>query len=455
MLGLICAGVVTAWVVYMIIKQYKPQPVLICAGLSLMFCAVIFKIGPILPPKETTGLIWLDPIEVIKNLLSTRTAGLGMMLMAIAGFSRYMEHVGASKALYAVVASPLKFIRSPYVLLAIAFYVTQVLVLFIPSHAGLGLLLMVTMYPILIRKGVSKLSALAVIGCCQFIDHGPGSGNEVLAAVTSNIHPATYFVKYQLPITIPIILAVGIMHSFVQRWWDKREGPPPEGEPEKELKEDTDRPPIIYAVLPIVPLVLILGFSPIFRSRIKMDVITAMILSTLISMLFEYVRLRDARAVLTSFQLFFDGMGRQFAIVVSLIVCGEVFANGLLKIGAVDRLIAGAQAAGLGLRAMIIAMSAILTCTAFLMGSGNAAFFSFAALAPKVASHLGVETVTVILPMQVMTSFGRTVSPITAAIVAISGIAGVSPFQVVKRTAIPMAVAAVLDIVIDFAVFIR
>ncbi len=186
-----------------------------------------------------------------------------------------------------------------------------------------------------------------------------------------------------------------------------------------------------------------------------MDVITAMILSTLISMLFEYIRLRDARAVLTSFQLFFDGMGRQFAIVVSLIVCGEVFANGLLKVGAVDRLIAGAQAAGFGVRAMILAMSAILTSAAFLMGSGNAAFFSFAALAPKVATHLGVETVTVILPMQIMTSFGRTVSPITAAIVAISGIAGVSPFQVVKRTAIPMAVAAVINIAIDFAVFVH
>lgn len=455
MLGLMCAGIVTAWVVYMIIKQYKPQPVLLCAGLTLMLCAVVFRISPILPPKETTGLIWLDPAEVVKNLLSTRTGGLGMMLMAIAGFARYMEHVGASKALYALVASPLRFIRSPYVLLAIAFYITQVLVLFIPSHAGLGLLLMVTMYPILIRKGVSKLSALAVIGCCQFIDHGPGSGNEVLAAITSNIHPATYFVKYQLPITVPIILAVGVMHSFVQRWWDKREIAVFPGEQEGKVKEDTERPPLVYAVLPVVPLVLILGFSPIFHSKIKMDVITAMILSTLISMLFEYVRLRDARAVLASFQLFFDGMGKQFAIVVSLIVCGEVFANGLLKVGAVNKLIAGAQAAGFGVRAMIIAMSAILTTTAFLMGSGNAAFFSFAALAPKVASHLGVDTVTVILPMQVMTSFGRTVSPITAAIVAISGIAGVSPFQVVKRTAIPMAVAAVLDIVIDFAVFIR
>ncbi|EOI5014252.1 C4-dicarboxylate ABC transporter, partial [Campylobacter jejuni] len=45
------------------------------------------------------------------------------------------------------------------------------------SHAGLALLLMVTMYPILVRSGVSKLSALSVIAICQYIDHGPGSGN--------------------------------------------------------------------------------------------------------------------------------------------------------------------------------------------------------------------------------------------------------------------------------------
>ncbi len=455
MAGLILAGVVTAWLVYMIVKRYTPQPVLLIAGLTLLICAAVLKMGPLLPGKETTGLIWLDPFEIVKNLMSTRTAGLGMMLMAVGGFARYMEHVGASKALFALVASPLKVISSPYILLVFSFIITQILVLFIPSHAGLGLLLMVTMYPILIRKGVSKLSALAVIGCCQFIDHGPGSGNEILAAATSKIHPATYFVQYQLPITIPVIIAVAITHYVVQRWWDKREGFVAGDAQTVEVKEDTGRPPLIYAVLPVVPLALIMGFSPIFKSRITMDVITAMIISTLISIGFEYVRLRDARVVLGSLQMFFDGMGKIFAVVVSLIVCGEVFANGLMKIGAVDRLISGAHAAGFGVRSMIVAGSLIIAGTAFLMGSGNAAFFSFAALAPKIADHLGVSTVTVLLPMQIMTSFGRTVSPITAAIVAISGIAGVSPFQVVKRTAIPMAVAGVVNIAADFLIFAK
>ncbi|QBH95955.1 C4-dicarboxylate ABC transporter [Limnobaculum zhutongyuii] len=451
MLGVILALLVTVLVIYMLAKGYKPQPVLLLGGLLLMGLTVAFDIGPLLPEKTTTNFEFFDIFKVFSDLLSSRLAGLGLTLMAIAGFSRYMDHVGASKALFAVFERPLKSVRSPYILLVVSFLVTQVLVIFIPSHAGLGMLLMVTMYPILIRTGVSPLSALAVIGTCQFIDHGPGSGNVIMAAKTAGLDPAVYFVHHQLPVTIPIILAVAVTHFIAQRWWDKREGFVFNQETLDNIDHnDHSRPPLIYALLPVVPLVLIIGFSPIFHSHIKMDVTTAMIISTIVALVFEYFRLKSAKAVMDSFMLFFEGMGKQFVLVVSLIVCGEVFANGLLKVGAVDTLITAAQNAGFGVGAMIIVMSFILALAAFLMGSGNAAFFSFAALTPKIAAFLKVDVVTLILPMQIMTSFGRTVSPITAAIVAIAGIANVSPFQVVKRTAIPMAVAAIVNLVMTF-----
>jgi len=117
-----------------------------------------------------------------------------------------------------------------------------------------------------------------------------------------------------------------------------------------------------------------------------------------------------------------------------------------MKIGAVDLVTASAQNLGLGVHALIILFCIVIACCAFLMGSGNAAFFSFAALAPKIAVALKIDVVTLLLPMQIMTSFGRVVSPITAAIVAIAGVAGVSPVQVVKRTAIPMAVAVLINV---------
>ncbi|HEM7131369.1 MULTISPECIES: C4-dicarboxylate transporter DcuC [Providencia] len=451
MTGLIIAALVTALVVYLLARGYKPQPVLLLGGLLLLLLTASLDLNSLLPENKTTHFKYFDIFQIFTDIMSSRLAGLGLTLMAIAGFSRYMEHVGASRALFAIFEKPLKTIKSPYLLLVISFLVTQILVIFIPSHAGLGMLLMVTMYPILIRSGISPLSALAVIGCCQFIDHGPGSGNVIMAAKTADIEPAVYFVQYQLPVTIPIIIAVAITHFFIQRWWDKREGFVFDLSKIDTIKEDGgNKVPLSYALLPVIPLILIIGFSPLLHPYIKLEVTTAMIISTVIALIFEYVRLRDAKAVMDSFMLFFEGMGKQFVLVVSLIVSGEFFANGLLKSGAVDTLISAAQDAGFGIGAMIIVMSAILALAAFLMGSGNAAFFSFAALTPKIAAFLKVDVVTLILPMQVMTSFGRTVSPITAAIVAIAGIAGVSPFQIVKRTAIPMAVAAIVNLVVTF-----
>ncbi|EGT3590090.1 C4-dicarboxylate transporter DcuC [Proteus mirabilis] len=450
MTGLIIAALVTALVVYLLARGYKPQPVLLLGGMLLLLLTASLDLNPLLPENKSTQFKYFDIFQIFTDIMSSRLAGLGLTLMAIAGFSRYMEHVGASRALFAIFEKPLKTIKSPYLLLVISFLVTQILVIFIPSHAGLGMLLMVTMYPILIRSGISPLSALAVIGCCQFIDHGPGSGNVIMAAKTADIEPAVYFVQYQLPITIPIIIAVAITHFFIQRWWDKREGFVFDPTAIDNVKEEGSQVPLSYALLPVIPLILIIGFSPLFHNYIKLEVTTAMIISTVIALVFEYVRLRDAKAVMNSFMLFFEGMGKQFVLVVSLIVSGEFFANGLLKSGAVDTLISSAQDAGFGIAAMIIVMSAILALAAFLMGSGNAAFFSFAALTPKIAAFLKVDVITLILPMQIMTSFGRTVSPITAAIVAIAGIANVSPFQIVKRTAIPMAIAATVNLAMTF-----
>ena len=309
---------------------------------------------------------------------------------------------------------------------------------------------MVMLYPVLIRAGVSKLSALGVIGCAQYMDVGPGSGNAILAANLCKLDPAVYFVNHQLPIFVVTTLLLGITHYFVQQWWDKKEGFTGHDASLDYGKEEDSRPPLLYAILPVIPMLLILGFSPLFKSKIKMDVVTAMFVSTFISMAFEYVRTKDFRAVLQSLKYLYEGMGNSFATVVSLIVAGEVFAAGLMKIGAVDALTAGAQELGLGVHALIILFCIVIACCAFLMGSGNAAFFSFAALTPKIAAALHIEVITLLLPMQIMTSFGRVVSPITAAIVAIAGVAGVSPVQVVKRTAIPMAVAALVNVAFVF-----
>lgn len=451
-MGIVFTILVIAWVIYMIVKKHYPQAILLTAGILLLTWAVFVNGSAVLGAKQSSGSSILDIFHTIQAVMSTRIAGLGLTIMSIAGFAKYMEHIGASKALFALVAAPIKKVKSPYVLLVLTFFLSQFLVIFIPSHAGLGLLLMVTMYPILIKSGVSKLSALGVIGCAQYMDVGPGSGNAILAANVTGLNPAVYFVKWQLPIFITTTLVLGLVHYFVQKWWDKKEGYVADKDI-THLHEDTDRPPLIYAVLPIIPMVFILGFSPLFHSPVKMNVVTAMFMSTFIAMFFEFCRTRCFGETLTGLKEMFLGMGNSFATVISLIVSGEVFAAGLVKIGAVAALTDGAQTLGLNIYLLIILFCFVIAGCAFLMGSGNAAFFSFAALAPKIADSMGISALALVLPMQIMTSFGRVLSPITAAIVAIAGIAEVSPVQVVKRTAIPMAVAAMINIAFIFINF--
>ncbi|MBP2636269.1 MAG: anaerobic c4-dicarboxylate antiporter, DcuC family [Firmicutes bacterium] len=460
MLGLIIALLVVTVCGYLIIKKYKAQAVLICGGFIMMAVAIIFNFGPIVPAKLSTGFSWFDMFKFVDELASKRTAELGLMIMVCAGFAKYMEKIGASRAMVHVAVKPLSLLRSPYLVLCGGFLIGQVLHPFIPSASGFGMLLMVTMYPIYISLGISRTAATAVIGTNGCLDLGPASGNSILAAKYAGISAVDYFVKYQLPPAIAISLVLVVCHYFVQRWFDKKyEGGLAQGFAKQEVAATTEKdkeeplPPLFYAILPAVPLLLMLVFGYFKFQGIKMDINVALFIGFAVAMMAEFFRVRDLKKVLSSMQIFFDGMGVQFATVVTLIVAGETFAKGLTSLGAIDTLIYSAQSAGFGKDAMIVLMSGIITASSLVMGSGNAPFFAFSSFAPDVAAKVGAEAVNFLLPMQLSASVARAMCPITAVIVAISGVAGVSPFDVVKRTAIPLTAGLLTVQIVTFFMF--
>ena len=153
MFGVIVALVVVVVCGYLIINRYKPQAVLLAGGFFMMAVAIIGDYGPLVPMKQSTGFIWFDMLKYLDELISSRTAGLGMMIMVCAGFARYMDNINASKAMVKVAVKPLRKLRSPYLVLCGGYLMGQILHPFIPSASGFGLLLMVTVYPIFISLG--------------------------------------------------------------------------------------------------------------------------------------------------------------------------------------------------------------------------------------------------------------------------------------------------------------
>lgn len=452
-MGIVISLLVTFWVGYLIVKKYKPQPVLFMGGLVLMFLAVLLGLGAILPAKESTGSVIFDAFEFIKQTMSSRAAGLGLNIMAVGGFAKYMDHIGASKALVKLTIRPLLMLKSPYIVMSGAWVTGMLLGLCINSASGLAMLLMVTMFPVLVSLGVSRLSATAAIATTLCLDWSPSDTGTILSATTAGIDPVLYWTNYQVPIAAVVIPVVAVLHFVVQKWMDKRDGHVVQAVVLEKTDEDEKLPPLIYAILPALPLVLILSFSNLWISWIKMDIIKAMFIGVVIGMIFEYIRHRDGKKVLGDIQSFFDGLGMQMANVITLIVAGETFAKGLVTMGTIDSIIKSAQASGFGAAGMILVMVGIIAVASVIMGSGNAPFFAFAALTPTVAAKMSVAPVVMLLPMHFAASAARAISPITAVIVVSSSMGGVSPFDVVKRTAIPMIGALITLVAANFIFF--
>lgn len=456
-MGIVISLLVTIWAGYFIVKKYKAQAVLFIAGFALMFAAVGLGLGSILPAKQSTGLVLFDAFEFIKNTLSSRAAGLGLNIMAVAGFARYMDHIGASKALVHATIKPLLLLKSPYIVMAATWVLGMFLGLAINSASGLAMLLMVTAFPILISLGVSRLSAVAVIATTLCLDWSPSDTGTLLTANTAGIDPVEYWVKYQVPITAWVIPVVAAAHFFTQRWMDKRDGhvvQPVALTPHVNADGTVEKlPPKFYALLPLVPLCLILGFSKYAIATVQMNIIIAMMIGLAVGMIVEFIRLRDGKKVMNDIQVFFDGLGMQMANVITLIVAGETFAKGLQTIGTIDAIIHGAQVSGFGAAGMILVTTGIIIVCSIIMGSGNAPFFAFAAMIPGVAAKMGVAPVVMLLPMHFAASSARAMSPITAVIVVASSMGNVSPFDVVKRTAIPMTASLITLVVANFVMF--
>lgn len=455
MLGIVIAVIVTAGMGWLILKKYKPQPIILLGGMVLLGSALIMG-KSIIAGKQSLGMGWFDIFKVAEDLFSNRVAGLGLMIMSVAGYVRFMDKIGASQAFVNIGVKPLKLIHSPYLVLALGFLVGQFMKMAITSAAGLGVLLMATMFPLLVGLGASRAAAAAVIVTSSCIDLGPAAASSQLVAKNAGIEAVVYFLKYQLPIAAIVLLLVAILHYFTQMWFDKRMGHTAVRQAEfneGEAAPGKDLPPAIYALLPILPLILIFIFNPVFGSKVKMTLISAILMGMFVSMILEYIRKRQAETVFGSMQSFFDGMGSSFATVVTLVVAAEVFSAGLTAVGAIHTIIEHTETAGLGSWAMVLVMQGVITGATLVTGSGDASFFSFAGLAPVIAERMHIDPAHILLPMQFSATIARAVSPISGVCVAVAGLAMVSPIDIAKRTAIPMVGALLATTVASLLFF--
>lgn len=440
--------ILIAIVVRLVVKKYNSVFVFLTSGIIVLLGSSLITGNSILG-DNTVGNAAIDVFVFVKNTFTKNASGIGMTLMVVTGYALYMSHMGASTKLAQLATKPLSKIKNPYIVLSLVFVVGTLLKLVITSHSGLSMLLLATTFPILVSLGISKISAATVMLFAGFLDWGPNDSSAIFAAETVAGMPIMeYFMTFQGKVAGILIVAFAIILPVYLSRIDKKKGVQAGGCKEIEVEEVNC--PVLYAILPVVPLLLVTVFS--FVESIKMDVITANLIGLVIAFAMEMIRRKDRKDVCDDFNVVLKAMGTCFTNIVSILIGAAVFAEAIKLLGGitiVSNLLASVATSPI---ITMTLMSLITFGAGMLLGSGNASWYAFGPLVPDVAAQMGVSAATIAVPMQLSSGMGRCASPVAGAVIAVAGMAEVDQMELVRTCAVPSVIAFVLNILVSYLI---
>ncbi|MTD41428.1 C4-dicarboxylate ABC transporter [Erwinia sp. CPCC 100877] len=443
--------VVLGVVAYLIIKNYHPALSLIAGALVLLMFAALLG-HPLYPAGEGTGLAFFDVFLKFKDTIISQVSSAGIVIMILFGYSGYMNVIGANQVAVNILVKPLQKIKSKALFVPLVFLIGNLMSLVVPSASSLAIILMAILYPMLANMGISSLTAAGVIAMTATIMPTPLGADNVIAAQTLNYDVLTY-VAWHAKISIPTLLIMAAVHYFWQKYCDKKEGAAAFVAIENAgLKEQEEaNVPKFYAILPLLPLILILivGITGMFVKGIQMDIFVLTFISFFVAVAIEAIRHKSYKKIQNSAAEMFKGMGQGFSQVVMLVVGGSLFTTAIQSLGIIDKIMASVESsASAGLVTTLI-FSGATTLFGILSGGGLAMFYAVIELIPDIASKAGIDGILISLPMQMIANLARTISPVAAVVMIVASTVGVSPVRILKRTSVPTIVGIICVVVLS------
>ena len=399
---------------FLLIKRYEARMVLVAAGIVMCACAG-------------------NPMAALNSFAK----GLGSSMISSAcysmGFALVMRFTGCDKHLINFLAKGLTkvhFLIIPGVVLA-TFAVNMAL----PSAAGTAAAAGAIFIPIMMGAGIHPAMAAAAVKCGTYGSMlNPGLAHNPFVAKIAGVGVMDVIAfHYKANLASLVIAAITI--TVIAYMTHENKDHFAEG---LELEENF-KVNYLYALMPIIPIaILLLGATkivPIF----KMGVAQAMIIGCILALAVT----RTNPAELT--KSFFDGMGKAYADIIGIIISAGVFVAGMNAMG----LVKAFTNAMLNNPAIVkIAASVGPFLLGLIVGSGDAATFAFNEAITPHAADFGMTPVQMGSMATLGGTLGRTMSPIAGATIIVAGIAGVNPMEIAKRNALPMVLAMVVGMTV-------
>lgn len=399
---------------FLLIKRYEARMVLVAAGIVMCACAG-------------------NPMAALNSFAK----GMGSSMISSAcssmGFALVMRFTGCDKHLINFLAKGLTkvhFLIIPGVVLA-TFAVNMAL----PSAAGTAAAAGAIFIPIMMGAGIHPAMAAAAVKCGTYGSMlNPGLAHNPFVAKIAGVGVMDVIAfHYKANLASLVIAAITI--TVIAYMTHENKDHFAEG---LELEENF-KVNYMYALMPIIPIaILLLGATKIVP-MFKMGVAQAMIIGCILALAVT----RTNPAELT--KSFFDGMGKAYADIIGIIISAGVFVAGMNAMG----LVKAFTNAMLNNPAIVkIAASVGPFLLGLIVGSGDAATFAFNEAITPHAADFGMTPVQMGSMATLGGTLGRTMSPIAGATIIVAGIAGVNPMEIAKRNALPMVLAMVVGMTV-------
>ena len=382
-----------------------------------------------------------DPFRVFDAFLKYMgdTTYVGPICTALA-FSSVLSVTGCDREMVRLLMRPLR--QVPWALVPGGCIVGFLTNSAITSQTGAAAAVGPILVPLLLAAGVPPIMAGAtlVLGCS-----GGGNllnmGEPDFVAIkdSTGARPDAVLRAMALPEVVSFTVAVAVLSAWSLRLRTEPASaklPPP----------DEGRVDLVKALLPPLPVIILMALIPNIsaqpwiwvRQRYPdgFPVSHAMILCTILALALT------RREVSAQARAFFEGMGKAYANIISLIITGRCFVEGITAVGMIGALIKVVSGRGLVGRLLSEAFPWIL---AVVSGSGIAPCVSFCkAVLPEVAKSDPSAALNLGVLAAVASNFGRTMSPVAAVVMFSSTLVKVSPVEIVKKTAPPLLVGGVV-----------
>lgn len=299
----------------------------------------------------------------------------------------------------------------------------------IPSAAGCSAAVGVIFIPIMMAAGIHPAMAAAAVKSGTYGSMlNPGLVHNGVIAKLAGVQITDVIAHHMLATVVGVVVAAATL-TVIAVLLKENKGYVPEGGVVDE--EDFKINPL-HALMPLLPVIILLLGSTGMVSILKMGVPQAMVIGAIVSLA---VTRKDPVKLTKSF---FDGMGDAYANIIGIIISVGVFVAGLNSLGLIKALI-NWMLNSTGIVKIAATFGPFLL--ALISGSGDAATVAFNEAVTPHAAEFGLNTMSMGSMASLGGTLGRTISPIAGATIICAGIAGVDPMEVCKRNALGITLA--------------